>query len=50
MKQAESSRKPLDAQIDRFKQAALELECDEDETHWDERLKRVAKAKREKPE
>ena len=32
-------------QIDKFKQAARELEADEDEARWDERLKRVVKAK-----
>lgn len=33
------------SQSDKFKEAARELECDEDETHWDERLKKVARAK-----
>ena len=39
-------------QADKFKEAARELECDEDEAHWDERLKKVAKQKPapEKPE
>jgi hypothetical protein len=39
-------------QIDRFKEATRALECDEDETRWDERLKKVAaqKPKPEKPE
>ena len=32
-------------QSDKFKQAARELEADEDEKRWEERLKRVAKAK-----
>jgi hypothetical protein len=32
-------------QLDRFKQAARELECDEDEARWDDRLKKVAKQK-----
>ena len=32
-------------QADKFKEAARELECDEDEARWDERLKKVAKAK-----
>lgn len=36
-------------QLDKFKEAARELEADEDEAHWDERLKKVAKAK-PKPE
>jgi hypothetical protein len=48
---AKKNPKP-DAQSERFKQAARELECDEDEGRWDERLKKVAKAKPapEKPE
>ncbi len=39
-------------QLNRFKEAARDLECDEDEARWDERLKKVAKAKPapEKPE
>ena len=32
-------------QLDKFKQAARELECDESEAHWDERLKKVVKVK-----
>jgi hypothetical protein len=32
-------------QADKFKEAARELECDEDEAHWDERLKKVARQK-----
>jgi hypothetical protein len=38
------------SQSDKFKEAARELEADEDEKRWEERLKRVAKAKPEKPE
>ena len=40
------------SQSERFKQAARQLECDEDEARWDERLKKVAKGKPEpeKPE
>lgn len=34
-------------QSDKFKEAARELECDEDEARWDERLKKVAKGKPE---
>lgn len=43
---------PLKPQIDKFKQAAREHEADEDEANWDERLKKIAKAKPapEKPE
>jgi len=33
------------SQSDKFKDLARELEADEDEAHWDERLKKVAKAK-----
>lgn len=36
-------------QLDKFKEAAKELEADEDETHWDDRLKKVVKVK-PKPE
>lgn len=35
------------AQLDKFKDAARELEADEDEARWDERLRKVAKAKPE---
>ena len=40
------------SQLDKFKQAAHELECDDDDKHFKERLKRVVKAKPvpEKPE
>ncbi len=31
-------------QSDKFKYAAREAECDEDEARWTERLKKVAKA------
>ena len=37
-------------QADKFKEAARELEADTDEKRWEERLKKVAKAKPEKPE
>lgn len=32
-------------QADKFKELARELEADEDEARWDERLKKVAKGK-----
>ena len=32
-------------QADKFKEAARELEADEDEARWEERLKKVAKQK-----
>lgn len=37
-------------QSDKFKEAARELEADEDEARWEERLKKIAKQKVEKPE
>ena len=33
------------SQLDRFKETARSLECDEDEARWDDRLKKIAKAK-----
>jgi hypothetical protein len=36
------------SQSDKFKDAARELECDDDEARWDERLRKVAKPKVEK--
>ena len=36
---------PKPTQLDKFKQAAREHDADESEDHWDERLKRVVKAK-----
>ena len=39
-----------ESQEDKFKKLARELECDEDEARWDDRLKKVAKGKPEKPE
>jgi hypothetical protein len=40
------------SQIEKFKEAARDHEADEDEARWDERLKKIAKAKPapEKPE
>lgn len=40
-------------QLDRFREAARALECDDDEAHFDAKLKKVVKApkpKDEKPE
>lgn len=34
-------------QREKFEQAARELECDEDEAAWDERLRKIAKQKPE---
>lgn len=33
------------SQSDKFKEAAREIGADEDEVRWDERLKKVARAK-----
>jgi len=38
------------SQSDKFKEAAKDHEADEDEARWEERLKRVAKQKADKPE
>ena len=38
---------PKPSQLDKFKEAARELEADEDEARWDERLKKVAMVKPE---
>jgi hypothetical protein len=34
-----------DGQAEKFKNAAREAECDPDEKHWEERLKKLAKQK-----
>jgi hypothetical protein len=41
-----------ESQLEKFKKVAREQEADEDESHWDARLKKIAKAKPapEKPE
>jgi hypothetical protein len=36
-------------QADKFKEAARQIGVDEDEKHWEERLRRVAKAKPSSP-
>ena len=41
---------PTKDQIDRFKEAARALECDDDDAHFDEKLKKVAKAPKPKDE
>ena len=43
--QRESHGSPSQSQSDKFKEAAREHEADEDEARWEERLKKVAKAK-----
>jgi hypothetical protein len=37
-------------QSEKFKDAARELEADEDEARWEERLRKVTKQKVDKPE
>jgi hypothetical protein len=37
--------KPPPTQSDKFKDAARELGCDEDEARWDDRLRKIAKSK-----
>jgi hypothetical protein len=39
----ENSVTPDKSQLDKFKELARELEADEDEAHWDERLKKITK-------
>ncbi len=36
------------AQSDKFKEAAREALCDEDETRWEEQLRKLAKQKADK--
>jgi hypothetical protein len=37
-----------ETQLDRFKEAARQLECDDDEARFDAKLKKVAKASKPK--
>ena len=37
-----STEKPTESQIDKFRDLARELECDDDEAAFDEKLKRIA--------
>jgi hypothetical protein len=39
------SQRPQNSQADKFKDAARKAGCDPDEKHWEDRLKKVAKAK-----
>lgn len=45
----ESEKKKLN-QVDKFKQAARELETDDDEARFDEKLRRIAKPEQKKEE
>lgn len=45
-----SDSAPNKSQSDKFKEAARELECDDDEARWEEQLKKVARQKVEKPQ
>ncbi|MEO0690440.1 MAG: hypothetical protein AAFY51_09100 [Pseudomonadota bacterium] len=38
------------SQIEKFKDAARELECDDDEKRFDDKLKKLVKPKKEKPD
>ncbi len=45
------SAKVQQSQSDKFKEAARELECDDDEARWDERVRKLVKHRPvEKPE
>lgn len=44
------SKREGESQSDKFKEAARDLDCDEDDARWEKRLKDVAKAKPEKSE
>jgi hypothetical protein len=39
-----------ESQSDEFKKLARKLECDEDEARWDARMRKLTKAKMDKPE
>lgn len=41
----ESHGIPSQSQSDKFKEAARELEADEDEARWEEKLRKIAKQK-----
>jgi len=40
-----SLMKKNDTQLDKFKRTARELECDENEARWNEKLRKVVKQK-----
>ena len=44
------TEKKVESQIDRFKQTARELGCDEDEAAFDEKIKAVVKVKPSVPD
>ena len=46
----DTKAQPVESQSDKFRAAARRIGADEDEARWTERLKKVAKAKPEKPE
>jgi hypothetical protein len=43
-KQSQTARRPQ-SQVDRFREIARALECDEDKERFEEKLRRIAKAK-----
>jgi hypothetical protein len=38
------------SQADKFKEAAKEVEADEDEARWEERLRRIARVAKDEPQ
>ena len=40
---------PVPNQSDKFKEAARELGCDEDEARWDDRLRKIAAQRPKEP-
>ena len=50
MSSSEMDKGMAKSQSDKFKKAARALEADEDEARWDDRLRKIAKAKVPAPE
>jgi len=42
---ADNANLDADKQVEKFREAARALECDEDEARWNEKLKQVARHK-----
>lgn len=47
--QAMAAENSAKSQSDKFKEAARDLDCDEDEARWNERLKKAVKPSRDTP-
>ncbi|WP_230279093.1 hypothetical protein [Croceicoccus sp. Ery15] len=45
MHMSEATKSDGKSQSDKFKELARELECDENEAHWDKQLEKVSKRK-----